>query len=117
MSVRLELGIEIEIIVAQPFEQLEIFIMIDGADKPAEAMELLAIMLGGRPFEQCIQNVDAHEPECKNPAHHAMTDFVHSSLIIIARHAHAQIDIVGFYFRITRWFSNWSKYQRSPLAD
>jgi hypothetical protein len=42
---RIELGIEIEILVAQPFQLLEIFVMIDGGERSADLPELFALDL------------------------------------------------------------------------
>ena len=45
---RLELGIEVEIIVAQPFQLAEIFIVIDGGEEPADLAEAVALRLVGQ---------------------------------------------------------------------
>jgi len=44
---RLELGIEVEIVVAQPLECTEIFVVIDGGDEPADLTEAVALRVVG----------------------------------------------------------------------
>ena len=55
---RLELGIEVEIIVAQPFQLAEIFIVIDGGEEPADLAKSRVRLVGQLAVvDQGVENV------------------------------------------------------------
>ena len=56
---RVKLGIEVEVVVAQPFELREIFIVIDGGEQAAELAELVALRFVGEAavVDQGVDNV------------------------------------------------------------
>jgi hypothetical protein len=55
---RLELGIEVEVVVAQPFELREILIVIDCGEQAADLAESVALRLGeAAVVDQGVENV------------------------------------------------------------
>jgi len=59
VRVRVELGIEIEVVVAQPLELVEIFVVIDRRQEAADVPELLALLLAAERavLDQRIEDV------------------------------------------------------------
>jgi hypothetical protein len=55
----LELGIEVEVVVAQPFELGEIFVVVDGGEPAADLAEAVALRVIGElaVVEQGVQHV------------------------------------------------------------
>ena len=45
---RIDLGIEIVVVVAQPFQRFEIFVMVDRSQHPAELAEFFPIVVVGK---------------------------------------------------------------------
>jgi len=57
-GMRLDLGIEVEVVVAQPFELREIFIVIDGGEQAADLAEAVALRLvEAAVVDQGLENV------------------------------------------------------------